>query len=102
MRRNLILLALAAAIVVLPLLIAGDAAFTGADGQARDLIDAAGYQPWFTPFWKPPSGEVEGLLFALQAALGAGLLGYYIGLRRGRHERGTEHRAHRDGVHAGD
>jgi cobalt/nickel transport protein len=31
----------------------------------------------------PPSKEIESLLFMLQAALGAGLLGYYIGLRRG-------------------
>jgi cobalt/nickel transport protein len=98
MRRNLILLALAAAIVVLPLLVVGDAKFSGADGQARDMIDAVGYQPWLTPLWTPPSGEIEGLLFALQAALGAGLLGYYIGLKRGRRER----TAQRDGVHAGD
>lgn len=46
------------------------------------------YQPWFSPLWEPPSGEIESLLFALQAALGAGLLGYYLGLRRGESQRG--------------
>jgi cobalt/nickel transport protein len=32
--------------------------------------------------WKPPSDEVESLLFSLQAALGAGFLGYVIGRRQ--------------------
>ena len=32
-----------------------------------------GYKPWFEPLWKPPSAEVETMLFALQAALGAGV-----------------------------
>jgi cobalt/nickel transport protein len=105
MRRNLILLAVAAAIVVLPLLIKGDAEFSGSDGQAQGVIDGAGYRPWFEPLWKPPSREIEGLLFALQAALGAGLLGYYVGLRRGRGEGRNEGRNGRDnrgGIHAGD
>jgi len=59
--------------------------FAGADDQAQAAITAANpdYRPWFTPLWEPPSGEIESLLFALQAALGAGLLGYYLGLRRG-------------------
>jgi cobalt/nickel transport protein len=29
--------------------------------------------------WKPPSPEIESLLFALQAALGAGVIGYVVG-----------------------
>jgi cobalt/nickel transport protein len=99
MRRNGILLLVAAAIVVLPLLIKGNAEFSGSDGQAQDLIDSAGYQPWFEPLWEPPSGEIESLLFSLQAALGAGLLGYYVGLRRGR---GEGRKERRDAVHAGD
>ncbi len=35
------------------------------------------------PLWEPPSPEIESLLFAVQAALGAGVLGYYFGRRRG-------------------
>ena len=99
MRRNGILLLVAAAIVVLPLLIKSKAEFGGSDGQAQGVIDEAGYQPWFEPLWTPPSKEIESLLFSLQAALGAGLLGYYVGLRRGRGEGRKEGRG---GVHAGD
>ncbi|CAM5650563.1 energy-coupling factor ABC transporter substrate-binding protein [Streptomyces violaceorubidus] len=38
------------------------------------------------PVVRTPSGEVESALFALQAALGAGVLAYYFGLRRGRRQ----------------
>ena len=99
MRRNWILLLVAAAIVVLPLVVTGSAEFGGSDRQAQGVIDEAGYQPWFEPLWTPPSKEIESLLFSLQAALGAGLLGYYVGLRRGRGERRKEGR---DEAHAGD
>lgn len=56
--------------------------FRGADDQAKDVIGklAPGYQPWFKPLMEPPSGEVGSLLFALQAALGAGFIGYYLGM----------------------
>lgn len=55
--------------------------FKGADDQARDVIGkiAPGYQPWFKPLMEPASGEIGSLLFALQAALGAGFIGYYLG-----------------------
>lgn len=90
-RLNLTLLALIVVIAVAPLLLPlGDAAkFKGSDSQAADAISAFApeYQPWFESPWKPPSGEVESLLFALQAAIGAGLLGYYVGLRRGQQRR---------------
>jgi len=56
--------------------------FTGADNKAMALIGqiAPGYQPWFEPLLEPASGEVASLLFALQAALGAGFIGYYLGV----------------------
>lgn len=55
--------------------------FRGADDQAKDIIGtiAPGYQPWFKPLMEPPSAEIGSLLFALQAALGAGFIGYYLG-----------------------
>lgn len=55
--------------------------FLGADDQAKAVIDriAPGYKPWFKPLLEPPSGEISALLFALQAALGAGFLGYWYG-----------------------
>jgi cobalt/nickel transport protein len=43
-----------------------------------------GYEPWFEGWWSPPSGEIEGFLFALQAAVGAAVLGYVVGARRTR------------------
>jgi cobalt/nickel transport protein len=66
----------------------GEGRFTGADDQAAKAISQIqpNYEPWFRSIWTPPSGEVASLLFALQAALGAGVLGYYFGLVRGRAE----------------
>jgi len=60
--------------------------FSGADGQAEGVIRqlAPNYQPWAAPLMEPPSGEIESLLFALQAVLGAGFIGYYVGVKRER------------------
>ncbi|MDI6906956.1 MAG: energy-coupling factor ABC transporter substrate-binding protein [Thermoanaerobacterales bacterium] len=60
--------------------------FTGADGRAEEMIMEIrpDYKPWIKPIWEPPSGEIESLLFALQAALGAGFIGYYFGRRKAR------------------
>jgi cobalt/nickel transport protein len=83
--RSIVLLAAAAAIVAAPLVIPGlKGEFKGSDDLGTEAIRAArpGYEPWFQPLWKPPSGEVESLLFSLQAALGAGFLGYVIGRRQ--------------------
>jgi cobalt/nickel transport protein len=83
--RSVWLIAATVAIVAAPLLIPGlGGAFKGSDDLGTDAINEArpGYQPWFQPLWKPPSDEVESLLFSLQAALGAGFLGYVIGRRQ--------------------
>lgn len=55
--------------------------FAGADDKAKDLVGtiAPAYKPWFKPLMEPPSGEIGSLLFALQAALGAGFIGYWYG-----------------------
>lgn len=60
----------------------------GADGLAEEAIGELrpGYEPWFKTLWEPPSGEVESLLFALQAALGAGFIGYYLGYGKGKRD----------------
>jgi cobalt/nickel transport protein len=60
--------------------------FGGADGQAQKAIEQSHptYKPWFKPMFEPASSEVASLLFASQAALGAGVLGYVIGLYKGR------------------
>lgn len=90
LKQNLFILAIVGALAVVPLFIhrGGGAAFNGADNNAAELITEInpGYQPWFTPVWEPPSGEVASLLFSLQAALGAGLIGFYFGRRSARSE----------------
>ena len=62
------------------------AIFGGADDQAKAMIGQIkpDYQPWFEPLIEPASGEIASLLFALQAAIGAGFIGYYIGVGRTR------------------
>ncbi len=63
-----------------------DERFTGTDSAATTQIQAAnpGYQPWFTPFFQPQSGEIESGLFAVQAAIGGCVLGFAIGALWGR------------------
>ncbi|MCR4442786.1 MAG: energy-coupling factor ABC transporter substrate-binding protein [Peptococcaceae bacterium] len=84
-RKNIVLLGLVVVLAVFPLLVVHDSDFGGADGAAKEKILEINpqYVPWFDSIWEPPGGETESLLFAVQAALGAGFLGYYIGLRRG-------------------
>ena len=71
-----------------PLIFLKNAAFLGADSIAEEEIQnmAPSYVPWFNAIFEPASGEVESLLFALQAAIGAGFIGYVVGLYKGRHE----------------
>lgn len=72
------------ALAIVPLFMNPGSEFGGADGEAESAISevAPNYQPWFEPLWSPPGGETESLLFALQASLGAGVIGYYFGFKR--------------------
>lgn len=90
-QKNVLLLLLVAFLIAVPLFALRDAPFEGADAQAEELItqNHPDYEPWFQPILEPPSGEVESLFFALQAGLGAGVLGFLLGRitapnRRGR------------------
>jgi len=89
--RNWLILAAVVLLTVLPLWLAAPPAigpdgipgeaFGGADNKAQEAIGeiAPGYKPWFSPLLEPASGEIASLLFALQAALGAGFIGYWLG-----------------------
>ena len=90
--KNTILIFMVLALVVIPLALHGTAEFGGADGQAEELIGQINkdYQPWYSSFWEPPSGEIESLLFAVQAAVGTGFIGYYFGYVRGKKKQQKE------------
>ena len=91
LKRNLLLLAGVIALAAVPLVLYRPSedkeVFAGADGQAQDVIGEVKpeYEPWYRNFWEPPSGEIESMLFSLQAAIGAGLVFYCIGYYGGRH-----------------
>jgi len=64
----------------------GNHEWSGSDDQAGNVIDkltGGSYQPWAHSIWTPPSGEIESLLFALQAAFGSLIIGYFLGYYRG-------------------
>lgn len=82
--KHIILLVVMIALFVAPLVIAPNAEYGGADGAAEDLISETGYEPWFESIWEPPSGEIESLLFATQAAIGAIIIGYFVGYEKGK------------------
>lgn len=83
---NALLLILVVVISFAPLFIAKGSEFGGADGEAEVAITeiAKDYVPWFEPLIEPASGEIESLLFALQAAAGAAVLAYGFGYLKGR------------------
>ncbi|MPM09945.1 Cobalt transport protein CbiN [bioreactor metagenome] len=84
--KNILMFALVIILIVSPLLILKDAEFGGADGQAEEVIAEINpdYEPWFSPIIEPASGEIESLLFSIQAAIGAGVIGYFLGYGKGK------------------
>ena len=77
----LILAALCAVILIFPLMTIRDSEFGGADGAAEDVIAEMDpdYEPWAESIIELPGGETETLLFCLQTALGALVIGYGFG-----------------------
>lgn len=63
----------------------GNHEWGGADDQPENVINDlthGSYHPWFNSVWTPPSPEIESLLFALQAAFGSLIIGYFLGYYR--------------------
>lgn len=88
-RTSLVLLVLAAVICAAPLILPIKGEFGGTDDVASKAVEEShpGYVRWTKPFWEPPSPEIESLLFALEAAIGAGIVGYALGRRHGSRRR---------------
>jgi len=97
--RSWLLWAAIVLLTVLPLCLIsappGADVFGGSDDRAQQAIGtiAPHYKPWFAPVFEPASSEIASLLFALQAAIGAGVIGYWLGLsvareraRKGAHQ----------------
>ncbi len=83
-RYYIVLIAIVVVMFAAPLLFAPSAEYSGSDSAAEQAISDTGYKPWFSPIWEPPSGEIETLLFSLQAAAGALIIGYFVGYERGK------------------
>lgn len=87
----IILLLVCIVIAILPLAFIKNSEFGGADGAASDevtkILGVEEYEPWASPIYEPPGGETESLLFCIQAALGAGVIGYSIGILKERNKR---------------
>lgn len=89
MKKTCVLLALTILLCIVPFFIPHGGSYEGADGQAQALIETIqpDYQPWFKSFYVPPSGEIESLLFTLQAALGTFAIGYILGMHHKRQDK---------------
>ncbi|EGT3615507.1 energy-coupling factor ABC transporter substrate-binding protein [Clostridium perfringens] len=83
---NVILMLLVVFITIIPFFVARNGEFGGSDDQAENAITQIdeNYEPWFSPIFEPASGEIESLLFALQAAIGAGIIGFGLGYLKGK------------------
>lgn len=88
-RTTVLLIVLVVVLALVPMFLVKGGEFGGADGKAEAAITeiSPDYVPWFQPLWKPPSGEIESLFFSSQAAIGAGIIGYVLGLWKGRKEK---------------
>lgn len=83
----ILLLLLCVVIAVVPMVTLGKTAeFGGADGEAEGAITEIDedYEPWFAApmehiFPEGIPGEIESLLFCLQASLGSGVFFYCLG-----------------------
>ncbi len=83
----LTILLVIAIIILLPFFVVPEGAeFGGADGEGGDEIANIdpSYEPWAESPIELPSGEIESMLFSLQAALGAGVIFYSVGYLKGR------------------
>lgn len=82
----LILLAVVALLIFVPLFTLKGAEFGGSDDAGSVMIEeiSGAYEPWFTPVLETwingeLPGEVESLLFCVQTGIGVGILAFCMG-----------------------
>jgi cobalt/nickel transport protein len=86
-KKHIAMLLVAFIIIAIPFYLYNDKGedyFGGSDDKASQAIESTGYTPWISSIWEPPSSEMESLLFALQAAIGALIIGYFLGYFTGK------------------
>ena len=83
-KKNIILIIIILIIGIVPLLMV-KSEFGGSDDKGEDIIPEINpdYEPWANNLIELPGPETESLLFALQAAIGAGVIGYVLGYFKG-------------------
>ena len=76
-------LAAVAVLLVSSVLLNPSSDFGGTDDSGGEVISDIDpeYEPWFESVWEP-SGELATLLFTIQAAIGALIIGYFIGTNK--------------------
>jgi cobalt transport protein cbiN len=84
LKKNIILIIIILIIGIVPLLMV-KSEFGGSDDKGEDIIKEINpdYEPWANNLIELPGPETESLLFALQAAIGAGVIGYVLGYFKG-------------------
>ena len=83
-KKNIILIIAIILIGVIPLFLV-KSEFGGSDDKGEEVIKTIkpDYEPWANSLIELPGSETESLLFALQAAIGAGVIGYVLGYFKG-------------------
>lgn len=97
-RSVVILISILILIIVIPIVFLDNSKFEGTDTVAEKLISETNtdYKPWTSSIFTPPSGEMESLIFAIQAAIGAGVIGYGIGYMSGIHKKQKKSKEHHE------
>ena len=83
-KKNIILIIAIILIGIIPLFLV-KSEFGGSDDKGEEVIKTIkpDYEPWAKNLIELPGPETESLLFALQAAIGAGVIGYVLGYFKG-------------------
>ena len=88
MKKALMILTIIA-LIVLPLAMYQNGEFSGTDDKAVSTIQEINksYQPWFEGIKLFESPEIISTFFAVQADIGAGFMGFYVGFMKGKKQK---------------